>query len=370
MFVAIVLFFWGIGEGMFFNFVPIYLETQFFLSEQMIGVMLGAFGFFMMITHIPSGHLADRVGRLPLLIAASAMGFLATLIMWLTTTLSIYLAGIFLYGLTAFISSPLSSYVTAGRGKWSVSTALALNSAMFNLGMVLGPLASGWIGDRYGMRTTYLTATIAFVISTIFVMLLQSQPIDKHDPAFPPVSIWKNKGLVSFLSVAGFAVFAMYLAQPLTPNFLNGVRHLSLTDTGRIFSVGALGNMLLVLAISRAKPNHGFIIAQIFVIFFALCVWQSTGLPILMLGYFLLGGFRGARPSILSQARELVHESQMGLTYGAIETVNSFIFIFTPPLAGFLYELDPYSVYPIAIGLIIISIIVSLIYFKRKVSHA
>ena len=45
LFVALALLFWGFGEGMFFNFVPIYLDRQFLLSEYQIGLVLGAFGF-------------------------------------------------------------------------------------------------------------------------------------------------------------------------------------------------------------------------------------------------------------------------------------------------------------------------------------
>ncbi len=32
-FIAAALLLWGFGEGMFFNFVPIYLDVQFFLSK-------------------------------------------------------------------------------------------------------------------------------------------------------------------------------------------------------------------------------------------------------------------------------------------------------------------------------------------------
>ncbi len=69
-FFAAALFLWGFGEGIFINFVPIYLDKQFFLGEYSIGLVLGVFGFFMAITHIPAGRLADQVGRKPLLIIA------------------------------------------------------------------------------------------------------------------------------------------------------------------------------------------------------------------------------------------------------------------------------------------------------------
>lgn len=365
-FVAAALFLWGFGEGMFFNFVPIYLETEFFLGKQQIGLILGAFGFFMAITHIPGGHLADRFGRRPLLILAWALGLFSTLAMGLAEKLPLYMIGVFGYGLTAFVASPLGSYVTAARGKWGVGTALSLTTATFNLGMALGPVTGGWIAEHYGMRASYLVASVIFFFSLLCIVFIQRQPIDHHDPEAPPPSLWNNLRFTSFLMVFAFAVFAMYIAQPLTPNFLTGVRELTLTETGWVFSAGALGNSLLAFAFSRANPRRGFLLAQALVALFAVLMWKGSGLSIFMLGYFLLGGFRAARPMAMAQARELVPDSQMGLAYGTMETVSAIIFILAPPLAGFIFERDPFFVYPLAIGLILVSIIVSFIFSPRK----
>lgn len=378
-FIAAALLLWGIGEGMFFNFVPIRLESDFLMSKQQVGLALGAFGFFMAITHLPGGHLADRVGRKPLLISAWMVGMVSTLTMGLARELPLYLIGLLGYGLTAFVASPLSSYVTAARGKWEVGTALSLTSATFNLGMALGPVTGGWIAEHYGMKSSYLVAFVAFVFSNLFLVFINSQPIDLHDPDAPPVGLLDNRRFINFLAIYAFAVFALYLAQPLTPNFLKGVRNLTLTETGWIFSAGALGNSVMTFTFSRVNPRRGFILAQVLVILFATLIWQGTGLPIFMLGYFLLGGFRASRPMAMAQARGLVHDSQMGLTYGAMETVSSIIFIIAPPIAGFIFERDPFIVYPLSIGLIVISILVSYFFSPRntpslnpksKVSHA
>jgi len=176
--------------------------------------------------------------------------------------------------------------------------------------------------------------------------------------------------LVVFLAFFSFAIFSMYLSHPLTPNFLEGVLGLSLSEAGIIFTAGALGNSLMAIAFSRADPRRGFLFAQSLVALFALFIWKGTSLPIFALGYFLLGGFRAGRPMAMAQARQLVHDSQMGVTYGIMETIGSVIFILTPPLAGLLFERDPMLVYPLTIGLIAVSIVVSYLFSPRKVSYA
>jgi MFS family permease len=370
LFVASALLFWGFGEGLFFNFVPIYLDRQFLLSKYQIGWILGAFGFSMAITHIPAGRLADRIGRRPLMVIAWVLGLIAMLMMALSETLVFFLAGLFCYGLTAFVAAPLSSYMTAARGNWPVSTVLSLTTATFGMGMVLGPVTGGWIGEHYGMRMSFWASAIVFLISNAFMLFVGSQPIDLHDPEAPPPHLLQNRRFLGFMSVLAFAMFAMYLSQPLTPNFLEGIRGLSLSETGLIFTVGALGNSLLAIAFSRANPRTGFLFAQSLVILFALFIWKGSSLPIFALGYFLLGGFRAGRPLAMAQARELVHDSQMGVTYGIMETISAVIFILTPPLAGFLFEQDATIVYPLAISLIAASIVVSYLFSPRKVTNA
>src|SRR6266508_3959364 len=240
LFVALALLLWGFGEGMFFNFVPIYLDQQFLLNKYEIGLVLGACGFSMAITHIPAGRLADRFGRRPLLILAWVLGLVSTLIMGLAFVLPLFLVGLFGYGLTAFVAAPLSSYVTAARGEWPVGTVLSLTTATFGMGMVLGPITGGWIGDHYGMRMSFFVAAVVFILSNVFIIFIERQPIDHHDPEAPPQNLTSNRRFVILMGVLAFAIFSMYLSQPLTPNFLEGVRGLSLSESGIIFTAGAL----------------------------------------------------------------------------------------------------------------------------------
>jgi len=60
--IAISMFTWGVGEGMFLYFQPIYLQ-QLGADPVRIGAILGGFGLMMTISHMPAGYLADRLGR-------------------------------------------------------------------------------------------------------------------------------------------------------------------------------------------------------------------------------------------------------------------------------------------------------------------
>ena len=359
---------WGIGEGMFIYFLPIYLQ-QLGADTMTIAGVFGLFGLTMMVAHIPAGHLADRIGRKPLLMSAWVMGILAALVMGLARSLPVFIVGMLLYGFTAFVTSPLNSYITAARGKMSPVRAMTLVSATYNLGAVLGPISGGWIGGQLGLRNVYLISAGIFTVSTVILFFLRSQPREVHDPAAPPESLWKNTRFISFLGLIFLAMFVMYLPQPLTPRFLQNERGLSLESIGLLGSVGNLGNTLLALALGQIAARSGFLLAQVSVAAFALLLWKGSGLSWYAMGYFLLGGFRSARSLIYAQVRPLIHPAQMGLAYGVAETSSAMAVMLAPLLAGLLYTQEPGRVYWVSAGLIAVMVVVSGIFSPRETGN-
>ena len=359
--VAFSLFFWGIGEGLFYNFQPIYLE-QLGADPVRIGAILGAVGIVMTVSHIPAGYLSDRIGRKPLMVAAWVSGILSTLTMGLATNMTAFVVGMLLYGFTLFVLSPLNSYVTAARGKWSVGRAFTFIGAAFNLGAVVGPIVGGQIGDRIGLRTNFFIAAVLFMISTGLIVFIRPQPVEKS-AGQPTSNNWlRNQRYLIYLGVVFLAIFATFLSQPLTPNFLHNERSLSLSWIGPLYALSGVGTVILNLVLGFLPARTGFLIAQAAVGIFALILWRASGLPAYMLGFFLLGGFKTTRALASAQVRILVHQASMGLAYGLTETVSSTATILAPILAGFLYTREPIWIYIASIGLILISIMVSVKY--------
>ena len=356
--VAISMLIWGIGEGLFYNFQPIYLE-QLGADPVRIGAILGAVGIMMTVSHIPAGYLSDRIGRKPLMVAAWFSGVLATWTMALANTLSVFVVGMLFYGFTLFVLSPLNSYVTAARGKWSVGRAFTFIGAAFNLGGVIGPIAGGQIGDLIGLRTNFFIAGILFIISTTLIIFIRPQPVEPVPQQVVSFSWWQNQRYLGYLVVVFLAVFATYLAQPLTPNFLHFERDLSLSKIGPLYAVSGIGTVVLNLLLGSLPARVGFLIAQIAVALFSLILWQTTGYPAYLLGFFLLGGFKTTRALATAQVRTLVHQSKMGLAYGLTETISSTAMILAPILAGLLYARKPVGIYIVSIGLILVSFLVS-----------
>jgi MFS family permease len=158
----------------------------------------------------------------------------------------------------------------------------------------------------------------------------------------------------------------MFLPQPLTPNYLQNERGISLSLMGWIGSAGSIGNVVFNLLLGRVNARLGFIMGQALVGTFALLLWQGGSFAWYAIGYFLLGGFRAARMLAFAQVRLLVHQARMGLAYGITEAVNSLAMILAPLLAGYLYDLSPPSIYPVSLGLLFFAMLLFSLFAPRE----
>jgi len=365
IFVALSLLTWGFGESAFIAFQPLYLQNLGAAPIQ-IGVIYGAYGFAASLIHIPAGYLSDRIGRRPLMWAAWIIGVVAAAIMALAPSLPWFVAGMLLYGSTMFVVSPMSSYVTAARGRFSVGRALTLVSATYSIGTILGPLFGGIIGERLGIRSIFSISALLFVVSTILILFIRPQPLERPSHTEAGIKLFSNPRYLAFLPVFFLFVFSTYLPQPLSPNFLQSFRGLSLTDIGQLYSVNGLGVVVLNLVLGPLDARLGFLLGQVFVGAFAVLLWQGSSPVAYILGYFFLGGFRTTRLMGLAQIRPVIRNIEMGLAYGLIETSGAIAMLLAAPLAGFLYDRNPVSIYFVSIILIGVSIITSFVFAYNK----
>lgn len=356
--IAAALFLWGLGEGMFMSFQVIYLKEKG-ASPLVIGAILSGIGIWMTIAQIPAGYLSDRFGPRPGMWAAWLLGTAATLILALSDSLPVIIFAMSLYGLTAFVSAPMAAYLTAARGDWSVERALTLPSAFFNVGMTGGALVGGQIAGAFGIQRIYAFASVLFVISCVVILMARPtarQDVQHQSSALRP-DLHKNPRFLLLLGLIFVSMFALYLPQPLTPNFLTNQAGLSYQTIGLLSAVGFLGNAVLSLGLHGLRAPLAFIVGQALVGVYALLLWQGNGAGWYALGYFFIGGYRLARSMTLAYARQFIRASETGLAYGLIETANAAVNIAAPFAAGLLYTADPYSVYPVslaAIGLVLL----------------
>jgi len=365
--VAFAMATWGLGEGIFRYFEPLYLQE---LGADMIAIggILGFIGFAMASAHIPAGYISDRMGRRPMIFLAWIIGTIAAFLMAFAPNLISFVIGAALYHMTAFVSAPLYSYVTAARGKLSVSRTITLISASFSFGEILGPLLGGWIGENYGLQRNFIVATGFFIISTAMILMIRSQPVEKDVDLsrFSGFNALRTKSFKQFSVIIFLAMFCMYLPQPLSQNFLQNERGLDLVQIGILLSVSSVGIVFIELVLGQINARKGFLISHIAIAIFSLLLWRGNNFLLFMIAYFLMGSYRTARSLSTAQSRFLVKANNMGLAYGVLETIMAISAILAPPLSGLLYSYNPSLIYTSSLPLIGFSILVAWRFLPKK----
>ena len=360
--VAIALLAWGAGESTYILFQPLYL-AELGASPVSIGTILGGVGTAMTLAHIPAGYLADLIGRRIMMWSAWILGVTAGAIMALAGSLQVFAIGAITYGITAFVSAPMISYITAARGKWTVVRAITFTQVFYNAGAIFGPVIGGFIGNRFGYSAIYSFATIIFGLSTIIILFIRPQPTESRDGRKILTGL-SNRSFILFLPVIFIAYLAMYISQPLAPNYLQQKHLLSLQNIGVLGSINNIGNVVFNLVLGAIPAFRGFLLGQFASIFFPIFLWRGSGIICQGLGYFMLGGFHASRIMALAHLRSFVNSANMGLAYGIAQTTVGLATILAPVLAGLLYNSNPNWVFQAGISLIILSIFISMIFNK------
>jgi len=350
--VALSLFTWGVGEGLFIYFQPIYLQ-QWGADPLMIGAVFGGMGIAMALSQIPAGYLSDRYGARTLMLLSWILGTASACIMALANSLPVFIIGLILYGLTGSVQAPMNSYITNVRGNWGIGRALTFTSGLFNVGAIIGPISGGAIASHLGLKTVYLIAALVFMISTA-IIFFAGKNLETHQADLESLhngSLTHNPRFMTFLVMTFLTMFALYLPQPFTPNFLQNQQGLPLTTIGLFGAIGSLGNAVAMLALGHLNAVAGFLIGQGWLLLFSF-IYGKADLPVWFgVGYFFIGGYRLCRSMVLAIARSLVNPRQTGLAYGMVETMNAIAVVLAPALAGYLYGLNPYLIYQTAIAL-------------------
>jgi MFS family permease len=361
--IAFAFFTWGIGEGIFFYFQPIYLE-ELGATPLFIGTILGLNGLAMTLVQAPSGYLADRLGNRFVMRLAWGIGTFSTIIMAFTHTLIGFSIGWILYGVSA-MSAATSSYITNVRGTLSVGRALTVVSATYHLGAFLGPMLGGQIGENLGLQFIYRFALGFFVCSSIILAFAGKDKGMKLDRQKPIPNLLKFRPFVLLLGVSFISIFSGYLAEPLTPNYLQDIHQLSLMDIGKLGSIGSLGNAIISLAFGGSSPFFGIMLGHSFLALFALLIWQGRGMVWFAFAFFMRGGYRIFQAMYLSIGRSILSSNDMGFAYGLMATANSMAIILAPPVAGFLYGISPGLIYPISLTMLAVTFILNFLLSKH-----
>ena len=176
--------------GLRIALVPLFVTEVLHRGPRVAGLALATFAVGNIGAAIPSGYLSDRVGRRALLIAGLTASGVATLLVGLASSLTLFLAAAFVAGAASgMFTSPQQAAVadiigTKARG----GTAVATYQMMADFGAIVGSVAVGEIAQHLSFGTAFVLSGIILLVAAVGWVLApetRARPSSEPTPVRP-----------------------------------------------------------------------------------------------------------------------------------------------------------------------------------------
>jgi MFS transporter, ACDE family, multidrug resistance protein len=155
--------------GLRIALVPLFVTEVLMQGPRVAGLALATFAVGNVAATIPSGYLSDRIGRRSLLIVGLTASGVATVMVGLATSLTLFLAGAVVAGAAAgMFTSPQQAAVADIVGNKSRGgTAVATYQMMADAGAIVGSLAVGEIAQHFSYAAAFVVSGVILLVAAL-----------------------------------------------------------------------------------------------------------------------------------------------------------------------------------------------------------
>ncbi len=319
-----------------------------------------------------SGKLADRIGRLPVMVVGGTVCFVCGLFYPFVLTVSGFLTLRLLHGFsTGFQPTGTSAYVADIVPDGRRGEATGILGFVSNMGTASGPALGGWLAQAFSADAMFYTSSASGLLSVlVLARMKESLPAPERFRLrllkIPLAEILEPRVFFPSL-VLMLSVFCFGTVLTLAPDFSDW---LGVGNKGLFFTVFTLASLTVRIVAGRASDIHGrqvvlTVAVAVLVVSMAVIGWAGN-VFVFMGGAALFGLAVGmTSPTITAWTIDLSHSAYRGRAMAtmfiALETG-----IGTGALAaGWIYGNDP-ARFPLAFGLAGIMALAALVLLLLK----
>jgi MFS family permease len=338
---AVAMFFWDFGIGVFNNLWAIYVESLG-ASPKLIGLLVGGQSIIRVALTLPSGVVADHVSRRKLLVYSTLLGVPATIIYGFATTWWHLIPGLLLMALTNFSLPALSSYISDAVPSEDRAKAFSYIYTMSPaVAFIIAPTFGGWLVEATNFRAVFIVAAVTTLITAI--VFWQLSDITPHAHEGPKATYREALAVPAIRMVTTLQLIIVgFLLSVATfiPVFLKSEYGVTIAQIGWLGSIAAVGSILLTVLISRVKgltASRGIALGS--VLFGVVCaVALSTGdLRILGPAFLMRGSFMVTWSLFYALLGDVTPARLRGRAFGLAEFMSGIGIGVFPFLAGWIY---------------------------------
>ena len=345
------LFFFGQLVSVTGTWMQTVAQSWLVLSLTGSGVALGitvALQFLpILLFGLWGGLLADRMDKRRLLVATQTAGAALAIVLWAlvaTGAVELWMVYVlaFLLGVVTMVDMPTrQAFVIEMVGPDEIPNAVGLNSAMFNMGRILGPAVAGVTIAWFGVAPAFLANGISFLAVIAGLLAMRPHELFRGAPARRGRGevraglryVWADPVLRSTLflvAVLGLFGFNFIVVLPLLAKFtFHGGAGLYSVFTA-LMSVGSLAGALV--AASRAAPTRRVLLGAAAA--FGLLMLATAAAPTAWATTVLLVGVGMAVMLFLATANTMLQLNSEPEMRGRVMAIYGLLFLGSTPVGG------------------------------------
>lgn len=338
-----------LGLTLVLPLLPFYAE-HFGASPLMVGALTASYAVCQFVSGPILGHISDRVGRKPTLLASQAGTFIGFLVLGAAGSLPMLFVGRVIDGMTAGNLSIAQAYISDVTKPENRTKAFALIGIAFGTGFLIGPAISGVLAHRFGYGSPAYAAAALSALSIVFTwrLLPSVEPgrgassTARRSLAFRQFFVRRaprQRLLQFFAFTLSFSTLMGGLAM-----FLERQLHFDVKDTGYVYAFsGVIGAVIqggvigrLVRRIGEARlARYGFMTMAVGYAFLGYVTRVPALLAVTAVTSF---GVAVVRPALTTLLTKSVGPDEQGSVLGVSQSVNGLAQIAGPLAAGWLIE--------------------------------
>lgn len=240
--------------------LPAYLSSLG--GEDYKGLIIALFTLSAGLSRPFSGKLADKIGRIPVMMVGAAVCFVVGLLYPILTFVSGFLFLRFAHGFSAgFTPTGASAYVADIVPFQKRGEAMGIQSLFGSLGMAAGPAVGGWIASIWSINTVFYCAAFTAIFSILILLRLKETLQEKESLSLKLFKLNRHEiiekrvllpSIILFLSVFSFGVVLTII-----PDFS---AYLGIKNKGLFFAVFTISSLGIRLIAGKTSDRYGRVV--------------------------------------------------------------------------------------------------------------
>jgi MFS family permease len=247
---------YALGVGMYLQLLYVY-AMELGASRFTVGVLNALMIASWTAGLLPGAWAARRFRLKPVIVGVWWLTVPAGLSFFLAPSWPWLIPGLVFTGLYMINNPAWKSYIVLKSEPARVARNITVIFAMYPLGLIVAPLAGGFLAERYGMRLVFALSTVLFVASSTTVSFIRDTPYHTADGPLTLAGLRHNRRLHDYLWFFLLGYLAVYVGGAFLTPYLSQVHHQDYDQLGVYASLAALGAAVLTTAMGRATDRFG-----------------------------------------------------------------------------------------------------------------